>query len=1231
MNCAASGTSHIIINEIMYDPHEDDTTHEWIELYNPTNITFNLTGWSMTDNYATDTLHPYNITNNGSMELLPQSYSIITDRDTLLYMNLTHITDILLLTVDDLSIGNGLGNTYDSIQLINDTGCTIDTVEWGIDNPSIPGIPAPLVTKGNSISRYNSTDSDDSSIDFYEAIQPTPGTENIFMQKGTITIITYPMFIPKAYKNEPYSLPFAIQIDIKNYSANTTYELKPYITGEIETTDPVGQTWNGTNWQYSDRYTINVTTDDLGSYCNWIFLRLNTGYKAYQESITQNTSVLLHVKLRKNDHIDRAQVPVHLLDMDNTTTNATPGGYLVSVALYPNHCAILRDQNGTILGIYQTEDNAINEDLCIIPGYYRITSPIGNNYCLTFYNETMQSVDIIENISIHQGRYNLELSATKTSVELHPNEQLTIPLTLFNSGDFPDNITLTMKTQGNHWRIGMDTDHFNIQQKHNQTILLHIKPPYHPQQTTTSEQITITASSDTDYNIQYTIRINCKLIGPDLTIKKIICYNEEGNETQTIGEGEYVDIKAYLKNQGSENASNIHVSFYYDSIDPDHLIEVEYYDNISTYQKYPSVRWDTHGIPSGSHTIYVVADSTNTVIETDEFNNDLEITLYVFDTRQATGDNSIVISEFYYQARPGIKNEYLCLYNPTNSSINISGWYLTTKPWNSREDQQKLYFPEHASIPAFETIIITQNATSYSWETGKQPDYEYKDNSTDLIPQLYSTSNITFSNTGGSLALKDFYNHTIDILLYGEINQTCEGWNGTPIQGTNNGEYLKRQINGTKPIDTNTFEDWKNLRRYGIGQSCFSLQTYYCNASITTFISPDCSYEVIKRYVQNATTNIAFNIYEFSNPFLCDLLIDALKRQVQVRIFLEGSPIGGISEEEQIILNRLHTYGADIRFIIQNVTNDIYARYPFDHAKYLVIDDHIVIVESCNWVNTGIPTDTSYGNREWGIVVDNCTIAQYVLSVFQDDWDPQRCDSVSFQEMKFDMPISSSVTQRNIYHGNYIPQFQSITHDGYCNITPVFSPDTSLEAILQMIDSARETIFIEQLYIYRDWNDQRSPLVEKLVEKAQQGIDIWILMNYNPAYGPSNNNCNETKEYLELYGVNVRYLYSNWSIFTNLHNKGMIIDNTSVLISSINWNENSLMNNREAGIIIECEPIASYYAEVFFFDWNLHENSFERISETNTSNGGKNTIYIITVFTMTFAVIARDWRKRKWT
>ncbi|GAI48092.1 unnamed protein product, partial [marine sediment metagenome] len=154
------------------------------------------------------------------------------------------------------------------------------------------------------------------------------------------------------------------------------------------------------------------------------------------------------------------------------------------------------------------------------------------------------------------------------------------------------------------------------------------------------------------------------------------------------------------------------------------------------------------------------------------------------------------------------------------------------------------------------------------------------------------------------------------------------------------------------------------------------------------------------------------------------------------------------------------------------------------HGKYLVIDNYTVIVESCNWAKTGIPKDPTFGNREWGIVVRNEDVASYFLDVFLDDWNPLRCDSYSFGNMDFSIPPDFYLSDA-VYTGSYNPQFISKTIVGNFSATPVFSPDTSQQAILGLINSAETSILIEQLYIYKDWKNTISPFVERLVNKSK--------------------------------------------------------------------------------------------------------------------------------------------------
>ena len=56
-----------------------------------------------------------------------------------------------------------------------------------------------------------------------------------------------------------------------------------------------------------------------------------------------------------------------------------------------------------------------------------------------------------------------------------------------------------------------------------------------------------------------------------------------------------------------------------------------------------------------------------------------------------------------------------------------------------------------------------------------------------------------------------------------------------------------------------------------------------------------------------------------------------------------------------------------------------------------------------------------------------------------------------------------------------------------------------------------------------------------------------------------------------------------------IHNKGAIIDGQRVLVSSINWNQNSVEKNREVAVILDSSEIGSHYRTLFDADWAASE------------------------------------------
>jgi cardiolipin synthase len=587
----------------------------------------------------------------------------------------------------------------------------------------------------------------------------------------------------------------------------------------------------------------------------------------------------------------------------------------------------------------------------------------------------------------------------------------------------------------------------------------------------------------------------------------------------------------------------------------------------------------------------------------------------------------LLITEAYYYTHANLDDEFIQINNPTNTSADISGWYLTNQPWKQPDDQAKIIFPDHTILPGNTSWSITKNATDFLWETGRLPAFSYGNGVRNDIPTLCTYKTVQLSNDGGYIALYTSFSTLVDLVSYGEPSEVVPGWSGPPVPDSGQGGILKRNtMNGTS-IDTDTASDWMHPRVYKIGQTDLTPPTITFTGEVTTFVSPDNSFDTITTELRKATHSIACNIYEFTNPFLCDELITALKRNVTVTVFLEGAPPGGIDPKEYFLLQLIQNQGGIVRFMVSDKENRVYARYGFDHAKYMVIDNMTVIVESCNWANTGVPKDPSYGNREWGMVIRNQDVAAVFLQVFSTDSDPSRCDSYPLSKMNATIPPDFFLS-KTVPHGDYVSEFTAQTFTGTQTITPVFSPDTSEQLLCDAIDTANKTIYIEQLYIYKDWGEQPSPLVEHLMNKSAKDVDVRVIMDYHPEYTDTTQQLNDTKQYLEEHGVQVKFISSAWSPFATVHNKGMVIDNTTVLVSSINWNQQSVTLNREAGVLLTNPEAATYYAQVFLSDWNL-EPHHKALGGSSWADY-KNLLLIAVVCGITCALIVRDWRKRKW-
>ena len=116
--------SDIVINEIMYAPSSGQT--EWVELYNRTDSSVNLNGWSFSDNKTTVTFVNVDIN-------IPSKSFIVLSKDS------TVLTDYSIpVQLVVLSNMPTLNNSGDAVVIKDSLGVLIDTLtytpSWGGDN-----------------------------------------------------------------------------------------------------------------------------------------------------------------------------------------------------------------------------------------------------------------------------------------------------------------------------------------------------------------------------------------------------------------------------------------------------------------------------------------------------------------------------------------------------------------------------------------------------------------------------------------------------------------------------------------------------------------------------------------------------------------------------------------------------------------------------------------------------------------------------------------------------------------------------------------------------------------------------------------------------------------------------------------------------------------------------------------------------------------------------------------
>jgi phosphatidylserine/phosphatidylglycerophosphate/cardiolipin synthase-like enzyme len=393
--------------------------------------------------------------------------------------------------------------------------------------------------------------------------------------------------------------------------------------------------------------------------------------------------------------------------------------------------------------------------------------------------------------------------------------------------------------------------------------------------------------------------------------------------------------------------------------------------------------------------------------------------------------------------------------------------------------------------------------------------------------------------------------------------------------------------------DTDTAEDWKlRWTRLGAATPCVD-GTITDLANMRPLIAPEAGLLDLVRWIDGANTSLDVQVYQIHEPNLIHALIRAVERNVTVRVVMDAGDSWWSSSDMRAIdgvAAALTDAGAEV-LLLGAEDDDPYA---FMHAKLAVRDGNEVWLGSGNWKSSSTPKSGDAGNRDWGLLVHSPELADTLGELLAMDRDVA---SVYVRPASAGTPNGWTLEAAQSLSGTEVAAVA-----GTANGEVLTCPDDCILGLVGMLDNAQSEALLSLQYLEMDWSWGwgENPLLAAMHEAAERGIRLRVALNgayldddMQSVVDLLNEDWNATQGH-DVAAV----IMSPGDNVSKLHNKGAIIDGTSVLISSINWGDSSMLRNREVGLLVHHAPLASVFHASWTEDWNRVDDS------TDSDNDG---------------------------
>jgi len=344
---------------------------------------------------------------------------------------------------------------------------------------------------------------------------------------------------------------------------------------------------------------------------------------------------------------------------------------------------------------------------------------------------------------------------------------------------------------------------------------------------------------------------------------------------------------------------------------------------------------------------------------------------------------------------------------------------------------------------------------------------------------------------------------------------------------------------------------------------------------VRTFLLPD-SPEVPADVLASAEERILLAGYTFESERVTRRLIDAAERGVSVSVLLEASPVGGRSRRSARLLDRLDAAGVRVR-----VLGGPRARYDYHHAKYAVVDDRALVLTE-NWKPSGVG---GRANRGWGVVVPDAAVANDLARVFHADAD--NVDALAWADYRAGRQFTAA--DDSPANGTFETTTPARRIDAD-SVELLVAPDNAEARLVGLIDGAEERILVQQMAV----GGPDGPFLSATLAAARRGVEVRVLLSGAWYVREKNRRLVEHLRAVadaEDLPLSAKLTDPNGR-YRKLHAKGVVVDDETAVVGSLNWNDHAPRENREVVVVVHGDA-AAYYADAVRSDWETDDGGGE--------------------------------------